>query len=102
MYLKCSPKVVFGATAGPSIFYKIVKSRLQTLLRKKLEKIAQKVLTQPLKTLKSIVWFKRNHSFQLSSVAATWLEKCPQVALIWDTSATKALKNTSQDCSKNQ
>ena len=60
------------------------------------------MLTQPLKTLKSSVWCIRNHGFQLSSFAATCLEKCLQVPVIWDTSATKALKNTSQDSSKNQ
>ena len=54
------------------------------------EKVAQDVLTQPLKTLKSSVWCTRNTSFQLSSFAATWLEKCPQVTPIKNISATKA------------
>ena len=66
------------------------------------EKVAPDVLTQPLKTRKSSVWCTRNTSFQLSSFAATYLEKCPQVAPILDISATKAQKNTSQDSSKNQ
>ena len=43
MTLKISPKVVSGATAEPSFSPKIIKSRLKTHPRKKLEKIAQDV-----------------------------------------------------------
>ena len=38
MFLKCLPKVVFGATAGPSISQQIVKLCLRSHLRKNLEK----------------------------------------------------------------
>ena len=52
LYLKWSLKDVLGATAGPSISQQIVKSPPQTHVRKKLEKVAQHVLNQPLKSKK--------------------------------------------------
>ena len=64
--------------------------------------VAQHVLTQPLKTVKSGVWFKRNPSFQLSSFAATWLEKCFQVPPFGTLWPPKRNKITSQDSSQNQ
>ena len=43
--------------------------KTKTESEKMLEKVAQDVPTQPLKTRKSNVWSRRNTSFQLSNVA---------------------------------
>ena len=57
-----------------------------------MKKVAQYFQTQPLKTMKTMVWRTRNHWFRLSSFAAKCLEKCFQGALIWDTLATEIRK----------
>ena len=98
--LKCSPKDILGATGWTLNCSKchLSKPTSENILKK----TAQHAPNQPLKSLKSSVWCTWNHCFQLSTFAATCQEKCPQVAPIWDTSATKTRKNIPQDSSKSQ
>ena len=62
-----------------------------------LKKDAQHSQTRPLETMKSSVWFTRNHTFQLSSFAAKCLEKCSQWPLISGTLAIEITKRHPQN-----
>ena len=69
-------------------------------LENNLQKVAHRLQTQTLQTMKSSVWYKRNHSFHHSSFPATCLEMWSQGSLIWNTFATQIGKRLSKQTSK--
>ena len=62
-----------------------------------LKKDAQHSQTRPLETMKSSVWCKRNHTFQLSNFAAKCVDKCSQWPLICGTLAIEITKRPPQN-----
>ena len=62
-------------------------------LENHLKKVAHRLQTQTLQTMKSSVWCGQNHSLHHSSFPATFPEMWSKGSLIWDTLATQIRKH---------
>ena len=71
-----------GSRLEPESYQKSQNKMPGATLKNHLKKVTNRLQTKTLKTMKSNVWCKRNHSFHISSFPATCLEMWSKGSLV--------------------